>query len=119
MGINVSVFRNAGGDDTTLNGVSSRHSRLCVVNVPGPFEPSDDCPAVLLLPGYVEGTLIIVEAWDINQPGQATKWVPRPGRPMKGGNYAATSDSRFNRMCENMLGHPFYAGVPIHDRYES
>jgi hypothetical protein len=37
---------------------------------------------------------------------------------MMGGNYAATSDSRFSDKIEEMLGHGFYGAVPIHDRVE-
>ena len=37
---------------------------------------------------------------------------------MMGGNYAATSDSRFSDKVEQMLGHHFYGAVPIHDRVE-
>jgi hypothetical protein len=37
---------------------------------------------------------------------------------MMGGNYAATSDSRFSDKIEEMLGVHFYGAVPIHDRVE-
>jgi hypothetical protein len=43
MGINISVYRDADGRDCTMNGISSRFSRLCVVNADGPFEPKDNC----------------------------------------------------------------------------
>jgi hypothetical protein len=37
---------------------------------------------------------------------------------MDGGNFAATSDSRFNEACRKLLGHDFYGAVAIHDRVE-
>ena len=37
---------------------------------------------------------------------------------MMGGNYAATSDSRFSDAIAARLGHNFYGAVPIHDRVE-
>ena len=40
------------------------------------------------------------------------------GGSMMGGNYAATSDSRFSDKIEQMLGHHFYGAIPIHDRVE-
>lgn len=38
--------------------------------------------------------------------------------PMMGGSYAATSDSRFSRMCEELTGHPWNGAIAVHDRYE-
>jgi len=37
---------------------------------------------------------------------------------MFGGNYAATSDSRFGEAIEKLTGQDFYGAVPIHDRKE-
>jgi hypothetical protein len=37
---------------------------------------------------------------------------------MFGGCYVATSDSRFSRKIENLLGFPYYGAVPLHDRVE-
>ena len=37
---------------------------------------------------------------------------------MFGGNYGATSDSRFSEKVEEMMGSSFYGAVPIHDRVE-
>jgi len=105
MGMIVYVYRDTLGD-CTLNGISSSHDRLCVVNVDGPFEPSDDCPAVVLKPG--------------NIPKALPKLVPEEDEGhwvMMGGNYAGTSDSRFSRAVEAMCG--VHASiVPIHDRIE-
>jgi len=35
-----------------------------------------------------------------------------------GGNFAASSDSRFSQACRELLGHHFYGAVAIHDRVE-
>jgi hypothetical protein len=107
MGLIVSVYTNAGsGSDHSMNGVTNRFNRLCVINVDGPFDPSDDCPAVLLEQGALDGTAVLrpVEAGD--------NWT------MFGGNFAATSDSRFHYAIENITGNRFYGAIPVHDRIE-
>ena len=38
---------------------------------------------------------------------------------MMGGNYAATSDSRFGEAVRKRIGPNFYGAVPIHDRFET
>jgi hypothetical protein len=53
--------------------------------------------------------------------GSSVKVIPEEAEgkwTMMGGNYAATSDSRFSDKIEEMLGHGFYGAVPIHDRVE-
>lgn len=110
MGLSLAVAR---GANCTNGGISSRFDTLLAVNVPGPFEPSDDCPAVLLETHYA-GCLRIVPA--IYRDG---RWIADPRWAMFGGNYAATSDSRFGDACRKLLGHEFYGAVCIHDRYET
>lgn len=104
MGLIVTVYRNAGGYDCTMNGASKRYDKFTVINAEGPFEPTDEAPAAILKP-YV-GTVHLrpVECGE--------KWT------MMGGNYAACSDSRFSQAVEKLLGHKFYGAVPIHDRIE-
>ena len=111
MGLTVWVYRNDLGD-CTLNGVSSNARQLCVVNVDGPFNPADNSPAVLLEQHH-PGCLRLVPAIKAGN-----EWVVKPEWSMFGGNYGATSDSRFSEACERLLGHRFYGAVPIHDRYE-
>src|SRR5512135_566668 len=101
MGLLLNVYK-AAGPDCTKGGVSSKANVLCVVNVPGPFEPKDDLPAVLL-ESEVEGCLRLVPAEKFNG-----KYVKKLGAAMAGGNYGATSDSRFGKACEELLGHKFY-----------
>ena len=105
MGLIVSVYKDAGSNyDCTMNGVTNRFTELCVTNVDGPFDPSDNCPAVKLVEGNLPGTVKIV-------PEECEgKWS------MMGGNYAATSDSRFSEAIETIVGGRFYGAVPVHDR---
>lgn len=107
MGLTVSVYRDAGSDyDCTMNGVTKRFTRLCVINADGPFEPSEDCPAVKLEVGPFNSIrLVPVEVED--------EWT------MFGGNYAATSDSRLGYAIKAMTGYDFYGAIPVHDRVES
>ena len=108
MGINVSVYKDADSNyDCTMNGVTNRFTKLCVTNVDGPFDPSDDCPPVQLVEGNLPGTVKIVP-----EEGKG-KWT------MFGGNYAATSDSRFSEAVEKIVGGRFYGAVPVHDRVEN
>ncbi len=117
MGLYVSVFRPAEGYDCTLNGISSKSKGLCLVNVDGPFNPDMDHPAAMLVKGNMPGHVKIVPAMpDGNRVGH---WVARREWCMMGGNYAATSDSRFHRAVEVITGHQSYGAVPIHDRIES
>jgi|TARA_B100001094_G_C17857891_1_gene635941 hypothetical protein len=106
MGLNISVYSNSDTYDCTLNGVTSRYDQLCVVNVEGPDSPSATAPAVNLVKGNLPGIAKIV-------PEEAgKKWV------MFGGNYAATSDSRFTQAVEKITGNPHSGAVPVHDRVE-
>ena len=104
MGLLVDVFK-TGSSDCTNSGLSSNVSGLCLVNVSGPFDPSANYPSAIL-ETHVKGCLRIVPEND------GKKWF------MNGGNFAATSDSRFGEACEKLLGHRFYGAVAIHDRVE-
>ena len=108
MGLVVDVYKN-GKYDCTNGGVSARNIKgLCLTNVDGPFDPSDDYPAAKLVKqtfGFGSSVKVIPEEAE----GKQT---------MMGGNYAATSDSRFSDKIEKMLGVHFYGAVPIHDRVE-
>lgn len=107
MGLIVHVYRSA-EPDCSLNGISAQVDLLTVVNVSGPFEPTADRPAVLLIDhpaGPQYGQLIVPAVKD------GESWVPVriPGTNRTfGGNYATTSDSRW------WTGQP----ISIHDRFE-
>lgn len=110
MGLLVSVYRNAELPcDCTNNGVSSRTNKLCVVNIDGPSDPTDDAPAVLLLEGNLPETVHIKPEGLVDS-GMVV---------MMGGNYAGTSDSRFGNAIAKITGQRFAMGMaPIHDRVE-
>lgn len=113
MGIIVNIYR----ADCTINpGITSRFvartmnrfvavDKLTLTNIPGPFEPTPDAPAALLESHYPGVLRIISEDNEMR-------------RPMFGGNFAYTSDSRFSEACERLLNHSFSGAVKIHDRYE-
>lgn len=116
MGLILSVYRPARFSDCTNGGLTGGdRESVTVVNVEGPFEPTDDRPAVLLVDGPAAGTRwnpIIVPAVKVGD-----EWVPerREGiiGPMAGGNFAGTSDSRWNRRVDGR------GVVSVHDRFET
>jgi hypothetical protein len=110
MGLIVEVYRAAGRVDCTNDGVSSRYDSLTLVNVSGPFEPSANAPAAWIVPHRtMKGVVYIV----CEDPATSGKW------PMFGGNFAATSDSRFSEAVRKMTGFEgFHGALKIHDRYE-
>jgi len=116
MGLHIQVYRPfLDGYDCTNGGVSSYATSLCLVNAEGPFEPSADVPAVMLVPGNVPDSVKIVPLDDDGQPRTGT---------MFGGNLARSSDSRFGQLIRTIL-HPIASGlctsggVAIHDRIET
>jgi len=111
MGLHVSILKPADMPDCTNRGISFFAKSLCLVNVSGPFEPDSNHPAALL--AKRNGVLTIVPAMEVRG-----KWVQAPGWWMMGGNYAATSDSRFGQACKELMEHDFYGAVAIHDRQE-
>ena len=86
-------------------GLSAFHKRVTVINVEGPFEPSDDAPAVQLVKRKY-GNIVAVPV------GLEGKWT------MFGGAYIVTSDSRFNEAVEELSGYEFGFPVALHDRVE-
>jgi hypothetical protein len=103
VGLIVSIYRD--DYDSTMN-VFHGKSQITLVNVEGPFEPSDKAPAAKLVAGYGK-TAIIVPADD-----------EFDGVQMSGGTFASTSDSRFQRAVEKLVGVSHFA-VAIHDRRET
>lgn len=109
MGLLLNVYRNDLGD-CTAGGVSSKVSTVCVVNVEGPFEPSDKFPGVELVDERLVGGRPYPKLVPIDLVNSG-KWF------MFGGNYAGTSDSRFAEAIEKITG--VRSGIlPIHDRVE-
>lgn len=108
MGMIAYIYRAAESWDCTNGGMSSRVNYMCLTNVPGPFNPSHTHPAAQLLPGHVSNSARIV----FDDPES------RGREPMFGGNYAATSDSRFSEAVKKLTGANISI-VPIHDRFET
>ena len=106
MGMIASIYRNDSFSDSSNNGMSSRFTNVTVVNVEGPYEPTVGRPAVELVKGYVEGTCFIRPTYLGTE------------RPMMGGTYVSTSDSRFHRKVREITGGEFSGAVPFHDRVE-
>ena len=107
MGLIINVYRAVDFPDCTLNGISGKFAELTLVNVSGPFEPDEKRPAAWLMPGHIPHSARIV----VVDPATDTGWA------MMGGNYAGTSDSRFNEAVQKLTGaRP--GVVAVHDRYE-
>ena len=105
MGLIVNVLR-ANRADCTNGGISSKFDTLCVVNMDGPFEPTERA-AVLLTNGPYDTKRL--------RPAilYGGKWVVDTGKLYaNSGNFAYTSDSRFSEAVG------FYGAVAIHDRTE-
>ena len=110
-GLRVHVFRNALGDSTN-GGRSANVKTVTVVNVDGPFAPTDDAPAFVLVTGPT-GVPILRPVDGPTDP-EATIG------PMAGGNIASTSDSRWTAAVTDIAGTRFApTGVAIHDRFET
>ena len=110
MGMTVQVYRwNLG--DCTNGGESARAGSLCVVNVPGPFNPRPEMPAFELVQGPGGPGHAILRPVEAKRPGMVG--------PMFGGNYAEGGDDRFTQALRDLTGARFYGAVPIFDRYET
>ena len=117
MGIIVSVLRSFTQaddwleiNDTTNGGITNVETgvhELTIINADGPFEPTVDAPAAVIKLTPCGSAKIVPNIW-----ADGSKWT------MFGGNYAATSDSRFGEAIKKMTGQDFYGAVPIHDRTE-
>lgn len=113
MGLLVSVLRHANFPDCSLNGLSAQHAQICVVNMDGPFDPHPNSPAFLLVNHYRDACALFPAEHN------GDKWFVNHGIWWQmGGNFAHTSDSRFNEAIRRLTGIPFYGALAIHDRRE-
>jgi hypothetical protein len=112
MGLSVSVYR-WGLGDCTNGGKSAGVGSLCVVNVPGPFNPRPELPAFELVEGPGGRGHAILRPVEAKKPGMVG--------PMSGGNYAAIqSDARFSEAIQKLTGCQALRGrVRYFDRYET
>lgn len=98
MGLIVDIFR-CSNYDSKLNAFYGKSS-VTVVNIPGPFNPSEDAPAARLATNAY-GNFIIKPVEKMEHKHY-----------MFGGTFAHASDSRFSESVK------IYGAVPIHDRCE-
>lgn len=87
-------------------GVSAKAKQVCIINVDGPFDPSDDAPAVKLVKREHAGNIVCVP---VGLEGKST---------MFGGAYVVTSDSRFCKAVQQLSGYRFSFPVALFDRVE-
>ena len=106
----VEVFSNPLYRGCANGGVSERYDSLYVACPEGNYEVEDTNPRLVKLEANAFGTIKAVPLAKVkaNEVGY-----------MFGGSYISTSDSRFSDMCEQLLGHPFYGAVALHDRTET
>lgn len=113
MGLLVDIFKH-GGTDCSRNGISSRAKMLCIVNVDGPFQPSDEVFPAMLVPGNLPGCVKIVPCVRHLANGE---YIEKEGG-MFGGSFAYTSDSRFHNKVREITGSRHTGAIAIHDRFE-
>ena len=105
MGLILDIYRS--DYDSELNVFRGKKS-VTVVNIEGPFEPTEDRPASYLTGNAYGNPIIVPNSWRELQ--------DESGLVMFGGSYATTSDSRLR---EALGIHDFYGAIPVHDRVES
>ena len=106
--LSIDVYRSADGRDCTNDGISTRYDELLVLCDDGPHEIDLDDPPENLV-RLVKRHLFGSDIYHVEPFARPTGagW-------MFGGNYAASSDSRYHRLTFGM-----YGAVPVHDRQES
>lgn len=106
-GLLISIYKNPAYAGCSLGGVSADHDQAIMVGpgIPEIFEARGK--PVLKLESHYPGCARLVPVA-----------FPQGKCPMFGGAFGHTSDSRFSEAIEDLLGHPFYGAVPIHDRCE-
>ena len=106
--IGVSVYRSDRLGDCTNGGVSSKYNRLLVICDRGPIDVDENnLPENLMK--VVKRELFGRTLYHLEPVAKAAGvgWL-------SGGNFAASSDSRFSELVDGM-----YGAVAIHDRTES
>lgn len=104
----VSVYRSDFISDCSNGGITSRFKRLLVICPDGSIDVDEENPPENLCK-VVKRHLFGRDVFHIEPVARPTGagW-------MMGGTYAATSDSRFSRLCGDQ-----YGAIAIHDRQES
>lgn len=123
MGLTADIYKSQGRSFSN-GGLSERVDRVTLVNVDGPFEPTDDAPAAMLVAGNLAGCAKVVAAeWlDVEGHSKGGGWIEKRGAgagPMMGGCYVETSDERFREAVRALTGEARGGPVALHDRYET
>jgi hypothetical protein len=109
-GIRLSIYKDR-GQDYSNGGVSSRTNQVTIVEdadgnpFPGPFEATEDAPAVRLVRRHL-GARTIFHVEPVESP-EGTPW-------MAGGTYVGCTDSRLSNATDGQ-----YGALSFHDRSES
>ncbi len=109
MGLRAYIYRPTSLGKCANGGISDNHEVVTIINADGPFDPTDDAPAVKIATNSM-GNAIIVPA-DERPQGCVG--------PMMGGTFVNTSDSRFGEAVRRIGKAQFYGAVPFHDRFET
>ncbi|WP_162250088.1 MULTISPECIES: hypothetical protein [unclassified Bradyrhizobium] len=104
MGMLAHIYDSSLGNCSN-DGVSARYTEVCIVNVDGPFKPSEETPGVRLIKRNT-GNVVCVPI-DLDD-----RWT------MFGGAFVYTSDSRFAQAVEKLSGYNHSFPVALHDRVE-
>lgn len=112
MGLLVSIYRD--DYDSTRNAFHGKR-QIVMVDLDGPFDPTDDAPGAFLDRGPFGDPFIR----PLVGPPSSTH-----AGPTFGGTYAATSDSRFGAGIAKLTGvstgrFGYHAAIPIHDRFDT
>lgn len=116
MGLPAQIYKH-NGQSYSNGGLSERVDEVTIVNIDGPFEPTDKAPAVLLVRGNLPNTAKIVPASKLGE----TWFQLCPEKlvgPMSGGTFVSTSDSRLSEAVRKLTG-SYSSIVPLHDRFET
>lgn len=111
MGMIVDIYSSAAWPRDPFSAIPDNIRQLCVLNIPGPWKPSDDTFPALLIKGPQWG----------NDPNPVIIPATADGEPLItsrafGGRFAYTSDSRFNEAVEALTGRNWTGAIPVHDR---
>lgn len=100
-------------------------AQVVLVNVEGTAEPSDDAPAMMLVPSVMGNCIAVLADCVATRIGDGHKLYRPKTRtdmvgPMADGCFVATSDSRFAEAVTRITGAiHFYGAVPTHTRFET
>ncbi|MEE9219158.1 MAG: hypothetical protein V3U98_08825 [Acidobacteriota bacterium] len=118
-GLLCGVYRDSSFGDCSMDGVTARFNRVILTGsgVAGVFEPMDDAPELVLVLRRIGGAeanyAIPREFFDELTEHGDPRILPEDGHVCFGGNYVATSDSRFRKATGSSRP------LPVLDRAES